>query len=104
MPNKLSDQAIAKRDNLYWNYRYAIGSYKARKAAIHPVLMMAKRDGSMLRLYDDGTHQPTKVQEAMATARFKAWRQKERELRQQAKLAAKKSGQGRRKQRTTIEN
>ena len=68
------------RDNLYYNYRYRSGSYKARKAGIHPFLMVAKRGLSMLRLYDDGSHQPTKVQEAAMKAKCQGWRQKEREL------------------------
>ncbi|KKN76923.1 hypothetical protein LCGC14_0365750 [marine sediment metagenome] len=70
------------RDGLYYNFRYRNDSYKARKAMIHPTLMIAKRGDSMLRLYDDGSHQPTKNQEAAMISKCKGWHQKERILKQ----------------------
>lgn len=86
-----TDLRYATRDKLYYNFRYRKDSYKARKAMIHPFLMTAKRGDSMLRLYDDGSHQPTKHQETAMTAKCKGWRQKERELKQLAKLEATKN-------------
>ena len=80
----------AVRDKLYHNFRYATGSYKARKAMIRPFLMTARRGASMLRLHDDGSHQPTKNQEAAATTKFAGWRAKERELKQLQMPAYKK--------------
>ena len=73
------------RDNLYYNYRYANGSYKARKAMIRPFLIVAKRGDSLLRLYDDGSHQPTKNQEKAMVEKCKGWRMREKELKRLAK-------------------
>ena len=88
-----AQQATARRDmvrdKLYYGFRYANGSYKARKAMIHPFLIVAKRGDSLLRLYDDGSHQPTKVQEAAMKAKCLGWRGKERELNRLAKLEQK---------------
>ena len=71
---------IAKRDHLYFNFRYSKNSYKARKMGLQPILMMAKRGNDKIRIYGetDETIEPKKLQFAMA--RFKAWGQKEREL------------------------
>jgi len=74
------------RDNLYHNFRYRAGSYKARKAEIHPFLMTAKRGLSVLRLYDNGSHQPTKNQEAALKGKCLGWRIKEQELKRLAKI------------------
>ena len=68
------------RDNLYYNFRYRRDSYKARKAMIRPFLMTASREGSTLRLYDDGSHQPNKNQIAATIDKCRLWRRKEREL------------------------
>ena len=75
-----ADTRYAVRDKLYYNFRYRRDSYKARKAMIHPFLITAKRGDSTLRLYDDGSHQPTKHQEAAMIDKCRGWRQKEREL------------------------
>ena len=77
------------RDNLYYNFRYRAGSYKAKKAMIHPFLMVARRGDSLIRLYDDGSHQPTKHQEQAMVEKCRGWRVKERELKRLAKLEAK---------------
>ena len=90
-----AQQATARRDmvrdNLYYNFRYRVDSYKARKAMIKPFLIVAKRGDSLLRLYDDGSHQPTKVQEAAMKAKCQGWRMKERELKRLAKIESKSS-------------
>ena len=87
VPITEEQQATARRemvrDKLYYGFRYANGSYKARKAMIHPFLMVAKREGQTLRLYDNGSHQPTKNQEAAAIDKFKGWRIKEREIKRE---------------------
>ncbi len=85
---KMSRRLVV-RAKLYYNFRYRRDSYKARKAMIRPFLIVAKRNGSELRLYDDGSHQPTKHQEQAAVDKFRGWRQKERELKRLAKLEAK---------------
>jgi len=71
---------IAMRDNLYFNFRYRKGSYKAKKMGLQPILIMAKRDGDMIRVYGEPTEAITPRKIQFATARFKAWRNKEREL------------------------
>ncbi len=85
------ERRIAKRDSLYYGFRYRVGSYKARKAMIHPFLMTAKREDSMLRLYDDGSHQPTKHQEQAMTDKCKGWRIKEKLLAREQKQLAKRT-------------
>lgn len=74
-------ERIAKRDNLYWNYRYRKGSYKARKSGLQPLLMVAKRGGDKIRVYGEPSEAISSNKIRFATSRFKAWRQKERELR-----------------------
>jgi len=95
MPSQVEvekQERIAKRDNLYFNYRYRKGSYKARKMNLEPILMTAKRGGDKIRIYGDPTEaiEPIKLQ--FAKSRFKAWRQKERELRRLAKSSRRNSG------------
>lgn len=68
------------RDKLYYTFRYRRGSYKARKAMIHPFLIVVKRGNTELRLYDNGSHQPTITQMATMVTKCKGWRQKEREI------------------------
>lgn len=76
---------LARRDNLYWNFRYQNGSYKARKSGLQPILMMAKRGGDKIRVYGDAGEiiEPKKMQ--FVSSRFKAWRQKEQALKRLAK-------------------
>ncbi len=81
---------LVVRDKLYYGFRYRRDSYKARKAMIHPFLIVAKRGLSTLRLYDDGSHQPTKHQEQAMTDKCRGWRQKERELKKIEMPAYKK--------------
>lgn len=71
---------LAKRDNLYWNFRYRKGSYKARKMGLQPILMMAKRGLDKIRIYGEVGEaiEPAKLR--FATIRFKAWGQKERDI------------------------
>ena len=85
MPNLDIQSRIAKRDNLYFNFRYRKESYKAKKMGLQPILIMAKRGKDMIRVYGCPNEliEPKKLR--FATARFKAWRQKERELRRLAK-------------------
>ena len=70
----------SKRDNLYWNFRYRKDSYKARKCGLQPILIMAKGNGDKIRVYGEAGKliEPKRLQ--FATARFRAWGQKEREL------------------------
>ena len=85
------DNTIAKRDNLYWNFRYRRDSYKARKSGLQPILIMAKRGSDMIRVYGEAGEliEPKKLQ--FAISRFKAWGQKERELKREAKRLAKEA-------------
>ena len=77
---------MAKRDDLYWNYRYRKGSYKAKKMGLQPILIMARRGGDMIRVYGetDEPISPTKL--AFAAARFKVWGQKERKSQRLSQL------------------
>jgi len=85
-------ERIAKRDNLYFNYRYRKGSYKAKKMSLEPILITAKRCGDRIRVYGSPNEiiEPKKLQ--FARSRFSAWRQKERELRRLAKSSRRNSG------------
>lgn len=82
---------LAKREELYFTYRYRKGSYKARKCGLQPILMMAKRGGDKIRVYGEADEVISPIKIAFATARFRAWGQKERELK---RLAKKTSGLG----------
>ena len=95
MPSELEveqQKRIAKRDSLYFSYRYRKGSYKAKKICLEPILITAKRCGDRIRVYGnpDEVIEPRKL--AFAKARFMAWRQKERELRRLAKTNRLASG------------
>ncbi len=76
---------LAKRDNLYWDYRYRKGSYKSRKMGLQPILMMAKYGDNKERVYGEAGETIESPKIRFATERFKAWKQKERELQRLAK-------------------
>jgi len=88
-----TERRLQKRDELYYGFRYANDSYKSRKAMIRPYLMTARRDGGgALKLYDDGSHQPTKEQEKAMTTKCRGWRAQERTLKQAQRKKRLKGG------------
>ena len=75
-----TERRIAKRDELYWNFRYRKDSYKAKRMGLQPILIMAKRGKDMIRVYGEVGRDISPAKFAFATTRFKAWGQKEQEL------------------------
>ena len=91
MPSQ-NDETLIKRDNLYFNFRYRKGSYKAKKMGLQPILITAKRGNERLRIYGDPSEpiEPVKLQ--IARVKFEAWRQIERELRRLERDSRRNSG------------
>ena len=87
--NQIAKKELDRLDG-YFSHRYRNNSYKARKFGIgNPILMTARRCGDRLRLYGN-----TASNEQLKIAKniFAGWKQKERELRRLARLAAKDPG------------
>lgn len=78
MDNLAKEQRIAKRDNLYWNFRYRNDSYKARKMALCPIAITASYNNNKLRLYGS----PTESTFLIAKGIFNGWKSIERAKRQ----------------------
>ena len=87
--NQIAKKQLDRLDG-YFSHRYRNGSYKARKFGIgKPIVMTARRCGDRLRLYGDNA---SDTQLKIAKGIFAGWKQKERELRRLARLAAKDPG------------
>lgn len=78
MQIQTKEEKLAKGNNLYWRFRYRNDSYKARKAAIRHIAILASYNGNRLRLYG----QPTESTFLIAKGIFNGWKGIERAKRQ----------------------
>ena len=79
---------VAKRDELYYNFRYANGTYKARKAGISRPSVMMRFGKDRFRLY--GEPESNKLFDKCKDI-LKGWKARSKaEMREQKRLAKKR--------------